>query len=70
MGLHYVGELASQTRFVARLFRYLSKGQLTWVDMGKVYDRVVIEGESFDICKSSEAFIDSLSGYFPQEKVR
>jgi all-trans-retinol 13,14-reductase len=67
VGVHYIGDLApgSSTR---RIFDEISDGQIRWADMGDVYDRIVIDGDIYDLPKGRRALRESLVTWFPGEE--
>jgi len=67
VGVHYIGDLApgSSTR---RIFDEISDGQIQWADMGDVYDRIIIDGDTYDLPKGRRALRDSLVTWFPDEE--
>lgn len=67
VGVHYIGDLApgSSTR---RIFDEISDGQIRWADMGDVYDRIVIDGDIYDLPKGRHALRESLVTWFPGEE--
>lgn len=66
VGVHYVGETRPGTE-LRRLFDHITDSELDWADMGEVYDRAVIAGETFDFVKGRPAFRERMIGYFPGE---
>lgn len=68
VGIHYIGEVQRPNSLTKHMFDYISNGQLKWADMGKVYDRVVIGGKSYDFVKEVQGFKDQMGIYFPNEK--
>lgn len=67
VGVHYIGDLApgSSTR---RIFDEISDGQIQWADMGEVYDRIVIDGDIYDLPTGRRALRESLVTWFPDEE--
>jgi all-trans-retinol 13,14-reductase len=67
VGVHYIGDLVpgSSTR---RIFDEISDGQIQWADMGDVYDRITIDGDTYDLPKGRRALRDSLVTWFPDEE--
>src|SRR5689334_2086775 len=50
VGVHYIGDM-HEGALLRAIFDELTDAQLTWADMGDVYDRVVIGEETFDFRK-------------------
>jgi all-trans-retinol 13,14-reductase len=68
VGVHYVGKVHHQESLIRKTFDYLTDHRLDWSYMGEVYDRAVIDGESFDFPAGAENLISSLTARFPAEK--
>jgi len=67
VGVHYIGEAHREGTLVRRLFDHVSEGALRWEDMGRVYDRVVIDGDTYDFVSGRSAFRDTMVSRFPRE---
>ena len=67
VGVHYIGDAHREHSSLRRIFDYISDGQIHWAEMEAVYDRICIGAETFDLVKGEQAFIERLSGYFPEE---
>ena len=67
VGVHYIGDVApgSTTR---RVFDDISDGRIEWADMGEVYDRVIIDGDAYDLPKGRANLRDMLVSRFPAEE--
>jgi len=67
VGVHYVGDVSpgSPTR---RVFDDISDGRIEWADMGDVYDRVIIDGDIYDLPKGRRNLRDALVSWFPAEE--
>jgi all-trans-retinol 13,14-reductase len=68
VGVHYVGKVASGRGVAARLFDYITMGQLRWEPLPEVYDRIVIGDRSFDFAAGEKRFVDGLAASFPAER--
>ena len=68
VGVHYIGEVMREQSVLARLFRYVGDGSLTWADMGEVYDRIRFGDEIFDFVRGRQAWTDQMKSYFPDQK--
>jgi all-trans-retinol 13,14-reductase len=67
VGLHYIGELHRPGNELRAVFDYVTEGQVTWEDVGDVYDRVVIPSGTYDLVAGQESFRARLKKYFPRE---
>ncbi len=67
VGLHYIGEVQDPRSSVRRAFDHLTAGAVEWTAMPEVYDRVVIEGRTFDFAAGKERLRESLKQHFPGE---
>jgi all-trans-retinol 13,14-reductase len=67
VGVHYVGELQPGA-MLRGVFDAITGGRLEWAEMGPVYDRVVIGGESYDFIRGAESFKSALKTTFPGEE--
>ena len=66
-GLHYVGGLDKGP--VYQSFRMLGLMQLPWVRMDEnCFDRIHINGESYDFAQGYDNFVDTLAKRFPEER--
>ena len=67
-GFHYVGGLAEGQRMHC-IFSRLGLMQLPWQRLdAEGFDRVTIGGETFCFVEGYEAFVDTLSARFPQQR--
>lgn len=64
VGVHYIGEVNRPHTVLARLFDFMSEGNLEWEDMGEVYDRIIFGNEHFDFHKGKENFKINLKKQF------
>lgn len=67
VGIHYIGEV-NRDGVLKRMFDYVTDGELTWEDMGEVYDRVCIGDQIYDFPKGVGNFKDQMKAYFPGEE--
>ena len=67
VGVHYVGGMEPGTT-LRRMFDDISDGQIEWADMGDVYDRVIIDGDHYDLPKGRRNLRDFLVSQFPAEE--
>ena len=67
VGLHYIGETQDENSVLRRAFDRITDGQLKWAPMPDVYDRVVIDGRTYDFVSGVERFRGRMKGYFPQD---
>ena len=66
-GLHYIGQVQSETSQVRKAFDLISNGQLQWNAMPDVYDRFEIAGRKYEFPSGKERFVEQLKAYFPTE---
>lgn len=67
VGVHYIGEVHKPWSMIRRVFDLISDGQLQWAPMDPVYDRILIDGRSYDFVAGREPFKQAMKGYFPHE---
>ncbi len=67
VGVHYVGDVHRPGTLLRRLFDHLSDGELTWADMGEVYDRIVIGDDEYPLPAGREAFRRAFHERFPRQ---
>jgi all-trans-retinol 13,14-reductase len=65
VGIHYIGNVTHPKALLAKMFQYITDGQLEWEDMGEVYDRVRFGDEAFDFYKGPDKFKAKMKEYFP-----
>ena len=68
VGVHYIGEAHREGSMIRRMFDHVTDGSLGWASMGDVYDKIHIGDDVYDLVASPEAFVEKLSGYFPEER--
>lgn len=69
VGIYYIGEVQCFNSMLCCLFDYVSDGELVWVDMGDVYDCVVVGEDIYDFVKGVEQFKIQLKVYFFEEEM-
>jgi len=67
VGVHYIGDVGYPT-MSRKLFDFISNGNLKWAAMDKVYDRIFLGEESFDLIAGKESFRKEMHKRFPDEK--
>ncbi len=67
VGVHYIGDVAPGST-VRTMFDDISDGRIEWADMGEVYDRVIIDGDAYDLPKGRANLRDMLVSRFPAEE--
>ena len=67
VGVHYIGDVAPGSP-IRRVFDDISNGGIEWADMGAVYDRIIIAGDTYDLPKGRRRLRDSLVAAFPDEE--
>ncbi len=69
VGVHYIGDVHKPNSTMRRVFDVISEGRLKWAAMEPIYDRIIIDGETFDFVAGEENFIAELCKHFPDEEV-
>ncbi len=69
IGVHYVGDIGHEGTLAWRLNEFISEGRLCWEPMDEHYDTFIIDGDEYSLKAGKQGFIDSLTAYFPQERV-
>jgi all-trans-retinol 13,14-reductase len=67
VGLHYIGQMQDDRSSVRRAFDHITGGSVEWQPMPDVYDRLIIEGRTFDFTAGLENFRDGILQSFPAE---
>ena len=67
VGLHYIGQVQDEGSRERRAFDHITAGQVRWQAMPEVYDRVIIENQTFDFAAGVERFREGLKHWFPRE---
>jgi all-trans-retinol 13,14-reductase len=68
VGVHYIGNLDSETSQLRVLFNYLSDNRLKWEFMGDVHDKAIFNGDKYEFPAGKENLRAQLYEYFPEEK--
>src|ERR1017187_610266 len=48
VGLHYIGQMQDEGSTVRRAFDHVTAGSMDWQPMPEIYDRLIIEGRTFN----------------------
>ena len=67
VGLHYVGQMQDDQSAVRRAFDHVTARNVKWQPLPDVYDRILIEGRTFEFATGLERFRDGLMQAFPAE---
>jgi all-trans-retinol 13,14-reductase len=67
VGLHYVGDMDRKGSLLRVVFEYITDKNLKWADMGEVYDRIVIQGRTYEYVKGLQNWKQRMKEYFPTE---
>ena len=67
VGVHYIGQVHDASFQVRRAFDHLTDGALEWNRMPDVYDRVVMDGRTYDFPSGTEHFRERMRRHFPGE---
>ncbi|HVM60919.1 MAG TPA: NAD(P)/FAD-dependent oxidoreductase [Verrucomicrobiae bacterium] len=67
VGLHYIGQMQDERSRVRRAFDHVTGGRVRWQSMPEIYDRVIIEGQTFEFSAGLERFRDDLKRSFPRD---
>ncbi len=65
VGLHYVGQVHIPGTLLNNVFRYLTKGQLSWAPLDDIYDRIVFGDKEYDFPRGRKNLLQALKDYFP-----
>jgi len=68
VGIHYIGDVTHPKAMGRRMFDFLTGGELEWADMGRVYDRIILGDNAYDLVKGYDDFRAQLHEYFPADK--
>ena len=68
VGVHYVGDVHRPGTLLRRLFDHLTAGELTWADMGEIYDLIVIGDDEYPLPAGRENFRRAMHDRFPQQR--
>jgi all-trans-retinol 13,14-reductase len=67
VGVHYVGDLQDPASPLRTAFDNLTGGKLEWASMPDVYDRILMDGRTFEFPTGLERLRARLKDYFPSE---
>jgi all-trans-retinol 13,14-reductase len=67
VGLHYIGQMQDKGSTVRRAFDHITGGRVNWQPTPEVYDRIIIEGRTFDFTTGLERFREGLRQSFPSD---
>jgi all-trans-retinol 13,14-reductase len=67
VGLHYIGQVQDETSSVRRAFDHVTEGKVRWNAMPEVYDRMIVDGQTFDLTRGLEQYREGMKRYFPSE---
>jgi all-trans-retinol 13,14-reductase len=67
VGVHYIGDVAPGSSLRA-VFDDVSDGQIEWADLGDVYDRIIIDSDTYDLPKGRKELRSFLMSQFPGEE--
>lgn len=68
VGIHYIGEVTNPKTALARMFHYMSDGNLKWEPMGDVYDKIIIEDDVYEFRAGVENWKAGIKEHFPDPK--
>ncbi len=68
VGAHYIGQVNISGTRIRKAFDYITNGKLMWDDMGDVYDRAIIEGDTYNFRKGFTNQVNQIIAYFPAEE--
>jgi len=66
VGVHYIGQTDPRT-LLRRVFDEVTDSNLHWEDMGDVYDKIIIEDDTYEMVKGRRNFRERMCEYFPHE---
>ena len=68
VGVHYVGEVSSNTMMIKKVYDYVCDTPIEWADMGEVYDVAWFGNERYEFRKGRKQFTEYFTSLFPEEK--
>ncbi len=68
VGVHYIGEVHREHSVLRQLFDHLTDGDLTWEDMGEVYDRIWFGDTEYALRSGVKNFKADMCERFPAQK--
>ncbi len=66
VGLHYIGQMQDECD-ARRAFDHITEGRVQWQSLPNVYDRFLIEGQTFEYAAGLEHFREGIRQSFPGE---
>lgn len=67
VGVHYIGEVAPG-KPMRQFFDEVTGGRLEWADMGEVYDKIVVGGDTYEFVRGRERWRRLMLEYFPHAR--
>jgi all-trans-retinol 13,14-reductase len=67
VGVHYVGGVHDPASATRKWFDFLTEGRLDWASMGDVYDRFLIDGETYEFPAGRARWRETLTRRFPRD---
>lgn len=67
VGVHYIGDLQDSESSLRAAFDHLTGSRLQWAPMPEVYDRIVMNGRTFEFPTGRERLRAALKDYFPND---
>lgn len=68
VGLHYIGEVHNPNSPLRRVFDVITDGNLKWVKMDDLYDKIIIKGTQYNFVAGAANFRDELLKSFPHAR--
>ena len=68
VGVHYIGDVQCKPSVMRRIFDEISEDRIGWAPMNKVYDRIFLGDDSYDLVTGKKELIAKLKEYFPQDR--
>ena len=68
VGLHYIGQVQDDTSSVRRAFDHVTGGKVRWNAMPEVYDRIIVDGQTFDLIRGLEQYREGMKQLTSQAK--
>lgn len=65
VGVHYVGEVNRPYTLLAKMFKYITNGNLHWAEMGEVYDKMIFGNKVYEFRTGDDEFKAELKRHFP-----
>lgn len=67
VGVHYIGQVGTRSS-LRPFFDYITDGKLDWAPLPDVYDRLHLEGRTYDFVTGASRFAARMKDYFPREE--